>query len=74
MEIKESNTKMTAQKPGALRSHDPRVGGRSRQGTVAYDMLIEDAGAVEGAFEVGSILKFAHLLYINPGAIWEHLD
>ena len=29
---------------------------------------------VEGALEVGAILKFVHLLHINPGAIREHLD
>ena len=36
--------------------------------------VVEDAGAVEGALEVGAILKYAHLLHINPGAIREHLD
>jgi hypothetical protein len=55
-------------------AHEPEVGGRSRQGTAVVNLLVEDTGAVEGAFEVRSILKFAHLLHINRGAIWEHLD
>jgi hypothetical protein len=36
--------------------------------------LVEEAGAVKGALEVGAILKFTLLLDINPGAIWKHLD